>query len=63
MAVRIDKGRLTEEELAAVIAVLMARPARATVPAERRRARARWQRRDHRVALVHPRSWQAVGPA
>lgn len=58
--VRIVRGSLTDEELAAVTAVLLARAAAAQQIAAARAAEpiARWQRLERRPAYFSPVSWQ-----
>ncbi|MBD2892461.1 hypothetical protein amrb99_13710 [Actinomadura sp. RB99] len=63
MDIRIEKGEVTDEELAAVIAVLLLRawPAAAeSAVGQGRRRRARWGRPEHRVGRCSPRSWQVA---
>ncbi|MFF4412792.1 acyl-CoA carboxylase subunit epsilon [Streptosporangium sp. NPDC001559] len=66
MVFRIEKGRPTAEELAALISVLTAWSARrgtATGSARVRHALSRsgWNRGEHRVAAFRdPRSWRVV---
>ncbi|GJF29825.1 acyl-CoA carboxylase epsilon subunit [Kitasatospora sp. NBC_01539] len=58
--VRIVRGSLTDEELAVVTAVLLARAAAAQQTAAARAAEpiARWQRLERRTAYYSPVSWQ-----
>ncbi|GAA1969969.1 acyl-CoA carboxylase subunit epsilon [Kitasatospora viridis] len=58
--VRVTRGSLTDEELAALTAVLMARAAavQAAAPAARIEPIARWQRLERRPSYFSPFSWQ-----
>ncbi|PJE95887.1 hypothetical protein CUT44_18890 [Streptomyces carminius] len=58
--VRVEKGHASEEELAAVTALLLARAAAAgTGPAAGpRRAPARWRRLERGLGYRAPHSWQ-----
>ncbi|MFE9426705.1 acyl-CoA carboxylase subunit epsilon [Kitasatospora sp. NPDC006697] len=59
--VRVTRGSLTDEELAALTAVLMARAAvaqQATAAPVRLEPIARWQRLERRPAYHSPFSWQ-----
>ncbi|GAA2129669.1 hypothetical protein GCM10009760_01160 [Kitasatospora kazusensis] len=58
--VRIVRGSLTDEELAAVTAVLMARAASARLAAAAPTVEpiARWSRLERRPAYYSPVSWQ-----
>ncbi len=65
MIVRVEKGHVTEEELAAVITVLLRAVAAERRPAGDRRPReaANWRWQEHRVGRCDPRSWRAVALA
>ncbi|WP_419998071.1 acyl-CoA carboxylase epsilon subunit [Streptomyces boninensis] len=60
--VRVEKGEASEEELAALTAVLLARAAaqpESAVPAQRRHAgSARWRRLERQHGFRAPHSWQ-----
>ncbi|MFE0464281.1 acyl-CoA carboxylase subunit epsilon [Kitasatospora sp. NPDC058965] len=57
--VRVTRGSLTDEELAALTAVLMARAAaQPTAPTAVVEPIARWQRLERRPAYYSPVSWQ-----
>lgn len=60
-AVRVEKGRPTEEELAALIAVLLSRSARTQASEEEDAVPgpARWRRPEHASGHRTPRSWRA----
>ncbi|KAA6213790.1 hypothetical protein CP973_31890 [Streptomyces albofaciens JCM 4342] len=58
--IRVEKGDASEEELAALTAVLLARAAHqpAAVPARRRAASARWRRLERQHGFHGAGSWQ-----
>jgi hypothetical protein len=59
--VRVERGRASDEELAAVTALLLARAgaARSAVTEERpRRSTAGWRRLERTPGFRSPRSWQ-----
>ncbi|WP_031505670.1 acyl-CoA carboxylase subunit epsilon [Streptomyces megasporus] len=59
--VRVEKGRASEEELAAVTALLMARAAahtRSAAPLRPRRTPAPWRRPERVPTYRAPHSWQ-----
>jgi hypothetical protein len=56
--VRVVKGDLADEELAALTAVLLARAAADTVPAKQQLT-ARWQRLERRPGYSSPVSWHS----
>ena len=61
--IRVEKGEASEEELAAVTALLLARAAAGTrhaeVPASRRRTtKAGWRRLERQHGFRAPHSWQ-----
>ncbi|NGN66089.1 acyl-CoA carboxylase subunit epsilon [Streptomyces sp. A7024] len=59
--VRVEKGEASEEELAALTAVLLARAAAqpSSVPTQRRHAgAARWRRLERQHGFRAPHSWQ-----
>jgi len=58
--VRVEKGQASEEELAAVTALLLARAAAHTRPAPRhpRRSTAPWRRLERTPGYRAPHSWQ-----
>ncbi|AUY48424.1 acyl-CoA carboxylase subunit epsilon [Streptomyces sp. CB01881] len=56
--VRIVRGSLSDEELAALTAVLMARAADRQAAAAPVEPIATWQRRERRPAYFSPVSWQ-----
>ncbi|MBB0228878.1 acyl-CoA carboxylase subunit epsilon [Streptomyces calidiresistens] len=58
---RVERGRVSDEELAAVTALLLARAgaARETAPAPaRRRSSAGWRRLERTPGFRAPHSWQ-----
>jgi hypothetical protein len=57
--IRVDKGEISEEELAVLTAVLIAYAARANEPGARSRPRsaAVWQRLEREAAFNGARSW------
>ena len=66
-AVQVVRGSLTDEELAALTAVLLARAATAAAPrgpvlrlAGRHEPAARWRRLERRPAYHSPVSWRAA---
>lgn len=58
--VRVEKGQASEEELAALTAVLLARAAHqpATVPAQPHATAARWRRLERQRGFHGASSWQ-----
>ncbi|MEV6106585.1 acyl-CoA carboxylase epsilon subunit [Streptomyces sp. NPDC051940] len=58
--VRVEKGSASEEELAALTAVLLARAAAqpAAVPTARHAGSARWRRLERTPGFRAPHSWQ-----
>ncbi|SOD65416.1 Acyl-CoA carboxylase epsilon subunit [Streptomyces zhaozhouensis] len=59
--VRVEKGAASDEELAAVTALLLARAARGGVPAEAAapgQSTAGWRRLERASAYRAPHSWQ-----
>jgi Acyl-CoA carboxylase epsilon subunit len=57
--VRVEKGEASDEELAAVTALLLARAATARHQAARpRRTTARWRRLERTPGFRAPHSWQ-----
>ncbi|MEV7525566.1 acyl-CoA carboxylase subunit epsilon [Streptomyces sp. NPDC091371] len=57
--VRVEKGEPTQEELAAVIAVLLSRPGQETADEDATDARAGWRRPESAQGHRTPRSWRA----
>jgi hypothetical protein len=58
--IRVVKGRPTADELAAVVAVLLAREgAGSPEPGRARRATAGWRRLERARVCPSPRSWQS----
>ncbi|POX46537.1 acyl-CoA carboxylase subunit epsilon [Streptomyces sp. Ru72] len=59
-AVRVEKGTPTEEELAALLTVLLSCSARTSAEEdEASPVRARWRRPEHASGHRTPRSWRA----
>jgi hypothetical protein len=59
--VQVLRGGLTDEELAAVTAVLLVRAAATRRPAaDRPESAPRWQRRERQPSYYSPRSWQTA---
>ncbi|WP_411143637.1 acyl-CoA carboxylase epsilon subunit [Streptomyces sp. x-80] len=58
--IRVEKGRASEEELAALTAVLLARAAHrpATAQAHPRATAARWRRLERQMGFHGATSWQ-----
>ncbi|MFD7669022.1 acyl-CoA carboxylase epsilon subunit [Streptomyces sp. NPDC059788] len=59
--IRVEKGDASEEELAALTAVLLARAAHrpdATVPGRRHATAARWRRLERQSGFRSAGSWQ-----
>ncbi|MFF8314218.1 acyl-CoA carboxylase epsilon subunit [Streptomyces lydicus] len=59
-AIRVEKGQASEEELAALTAVLLARAAHrpADAPARPRATAARWRRLERQHGFHSATSWQ-----
>ncbi|MFF8899300.1 acyl-CoA carboxylase epsilon subunit [Streptomyces lydicus] len=59
-AIRVEKGQASEEELAALTAVLLARAAHrpADAPARPRATAARWRRLERQNGFHSATSWQ-----
>ncbi|WP_111556978.1 acyl-CoA carboxylase subunit epsilon [Kitasatospora sp. SolWspMP-SS2h] len=57
-AVRIVRGELSDDELAALTAVLMTRAAEPRSIRDHRRPRAHWCRRECRACYRSPVSWR-----
>ncbi|MEU8684720.1 acyl-CoA carboxylase epsilon subunit [Streptomyces sp. NPDC048611] len=59
-SIRVEKGQASEEELAALTAVLLARAAHrpAAVPAHPRATAARWRRLERQGGFHGATSWQ-----
>ncbi|MFI2237783.1 acyl-CoA carboxylase epsilon subunit [Streptomyces chrestomyceticus] len=60
-SIRVEKGAASEEELAALTAVLLARAAHrpeAAVPGRRRATAARWRRLERQHGFRGAGSWQ-----
>nr|WP_323377737.1 acyl-CoA carboxylase epsilon subunit [Streptomyces smaragdinus] len=56
--VRVEKGSASEEELAALTAVLLARAASRPAAAPRHPGSARWRRLERTPGFRAPHSWQ-----
>ncbi|MFF8405632.1 acyl-CoA carboxylase subunit epsilon [Streptomyces sp. NPDC015684] len=59
-AVRVEKGTPTQEELAALIAVLLSRSAGAAAQEDASPAPTRWRRPEQAAGHRTPRSWRAA---
>ncbi|MFE1172689.1 acyl-CoA carboxylase epsilon subunit [Streptomyces sp. NPDC058773] len=59
-AIRVEKGQASEEELAALTAVLLARAAHrpSAAPAHPRATAARWRRLERQIGFHGATSWQ-----